>query len=819
MRLTLKSARLPAFACVLAAGACLPLAASAGTSYAPAPALAKPATASHLVSSRVRFAWQAQRSATRYEIRLSRNARFHLVVDMRTRAPRASRVLADGVWWWKVRSLSPHRSRWSEARRIAIRARVDIIPPTRPRAPRVTRITRGAITLAFGASSDAFGVTRYDVFARGRKRAVAHASGRATSATVALGCSSPVQVLTVQAVDRAGNRSRRSPVARARTRACSVPPSAPTELAATARDLRSVTLAWKAPTSRTRIQDYLVTRDGTSLGRPKGTSYTATGLAPSTSYLFTVQARGADGRLSPPASLSVGTSDPVQSTGRLHAHLLSSDGTASFGDFQAHYTQISWVYPTDFEVVVDDAGRPQVTGTYSAAIAHWAQARGIKVLPRFHSENTNVLHAVLADPANRSLLVEEISQIVASAGADGANINFEGGYCPAPATCDRDALTAFAADLGAALHAQGRLLSMDVTAKTAETTSGRAAFYDYAGLAAVSDEILVLVWNPHYATSMPGPVANMLRTCAGQPCAWSQLVAAYAASLVPPAKLTLGTSLYGFDWSYRRVVGPHPVTAVNMRIGGGPLLGQTTSLVRAGQTLTAVPGVWTGTDGTPPTYTWLRCRSYRVDATCATVGSAASYTVRTADVQATAQPYLFVAELTRNASGPAVQVSGIRTQSTPFRPSTAGEYCVAYAGTALQLTFARPVTDATGVLGTIVPPGNACLVAPGIAREFSNELPQDDPDVFSLFHIGIAQVLARTTAAGISVTTGIDPLSGEHVARWTDATGLEHQMWWPDADSAAGALSAYASAGYGIGVWRLGREDPLFWQQPLLAAA
>jgi spore germination protein YaaH len=117
-----------------------------------------------------------------------------------------------------------------------------------------------------------------------------------------------------------------------------------------------------------------------------------------------------------------------------------------------------------------------------------------------------------------------------------------------------------------------------------------------------------------------------------------------------------------------------------------------------------------------------------------------------------------------------------------------------------------------------VPPGNACLVAPGIAREFSNDLLQDDPDVFSLFHIGIAQVLARTTAAGISVTMGIDPLSGERVARWIDATGLEHQMWWPDADSAAGALSAYASAGYGIGVWRLGREDPLFWQQPLLAA-
>jgi spore germination protein YaaH len=816
--LALPRARFATIVVLLLAAVCAPSVASAAT-YTPAPALAAPATSAHLISSRVGFVWHAQTGTAQYEIRLSRNARFHLVVDVRTHKPRAARILADGAWWWKVRSLSPKRSRWSEARRISIKAKLDIIAPTRPRAPHVTKTTRSAITLAFGASHDAFGVKRYDVFAVGKKRAVAHAKGTARMVSVTFRCGSQVQILTVQAVDRAGNRSRRSPVARGRTRACGAIPAAPTDLQVTARDPRTVTLGWKAPVGTGRILDYLVTRDGASLGRPKGTAYTATGLAASTTYTFTVQARDASGQLSLPASLVVDTSNPVQSTGKLHAHLLSSDGTASFADFQAHYTQIGWVYLTDYEVVVDSAGTAQVTGTYSAAIAHWAQARGIKVLPRFHSENTNVLHAVLANPDNRSLLVQEIAQIVANDGADGANIDFEGGYCPAAATCDRCALTAFAAGLGAALHAQGRLLSMDVTAKTAETTSGRAAFYDYAALAASSDEILILAWNPHYSTSMPGPVANMLRTCSGQPCAWSQLVVNYAAPLVPAAKLTLATSLYGFDWTFRRVVGPHPVTAVNMRNPLGTVIGQTTNIVPAGMLLTAVPGIWTGTDLSLPTYTWLRCPSFKVDDTCTTVGSGLAYTVRTADVQATSQPYLFVAEMTHNATGSAVQVSGIRTQVTAFRPSTAGEYCVAYsAAGALQLTLARPVTDAVGVLGSVVAPGNACLVAPGIAREFSNELPVDNPDIFSPFHIGIAQVLARTAAAGIHVTTGVDPLSGEHVADWIDAAGLEHQMWWADGPSAGGALAAYANAGYGIGVWRLGREDPSFWQQPLLAA-
>jgi len=85
----------------------------------------------------------------------------------------------------------------------------------------------------------------------------------------------------------------------------------------------------------------------------------------------------------------------------------------------------------------------------------------------------------------------------------------------------------------------------------------------------------------------------------------------YAAPLVPAAKLTLATSLYGFDWTLRRVVGPRPVTAVNLRIGLGPLIGQTTNIVTAGRTLSAVAGTWQGTDGTAPTYTWLRCPSFR----------------------------------------------------------------------------------------------------------------------------------------------------------------------------------------------------------------
>jgi hypothetical protein len=369
------------------------------------------------------------------------------------------------------------------------------------------------------------------------------------------------------------------------------------------------------------------------------------------------------------------------------------------------------------------------------------------------------------------------------------------------------------------MHRDGRVASVDVSAKVAEQTSGRAAFYDYPALGAAADEVLVMAWNPHYSTSMPGPVADADRICSGLPCRWSDQVVAYAAARIPAAKLTMATGLYGFDWSYRRVpaAAPHSTTAVNLRQPGGAPIGGTTNVVPAGQTLEAVPGAWDNATGVG--YGWRRCPNYRVDERCAVVGTGPAYTVTAADV-ASGQPYLFVSEIAVNAAGASATVSGIRTASTPYRPSApAVQYCVigAVDGSA-QLMPARPVTDAAAVLGAVVPPGSGCLNQPGIAREFSNDRPVDDPNVFSPLHIGTVQVLARLAASGTPVRQGVDPVSGEHVAVWTDAAGLEHQLWWVDGASAGNQLQAFAARGYHIGVWRLGREDPAFWRHPALLA-
>jgi chitodextrinase len=99
---------------------------------------------------------------------------------------------------------------------------------------------------------------------------------------------------------------------------CGTKPSPPTGLAASGTTSGATTLNWNAtaPPTNCTISSYTVLQNGTSIGSTTSTSFAVTGLSPSTTYTFTVEASDSAGTSGPSAAVTVTTqSEPGGSSG------------------------------------------------------------------------------------------------------------------------------------------------------------------------------------------------------------------------------------------------------------------------------------------------------------------------------------------------------------------------------------------------------------------------------------------------------------------------------------------------------------------------
>ncbi|MFC7613937.1 glycosyl hydrolase family 18 protein [Actinokineospora soli] len=200
-------------------------------------------------------------------------------------------------------------------------ANCDGSPDTPPGAPtglRLTTKSTTSVSLAWTASTaGSLPVAGYDVL---RDGAVA-ASVTGTAATVTGLTPNTAYTFTVRAKDAKGTASPPSAPLTASTNNPAddtQPPTAPTGLRSTAADSGSVTLTWAAATDNTGVVGYEVLRAGAAPVATTGTTVRITGLAPSTSYTFTVRAKdGYDNLSAPSAPATVSTGDIVNGYARV----------------------------------------------------------------------------------------------------------------------------------------------------------------------------------------------------------------------------------------------------------------------------------------------------------------------------------------------------------------------------------------------------------------------------------------------------------------------------------------------------------------------
>jgi fibronectin type 3 domain-containing protein len=180
-------------------------------------------------------------------------------------------------------------------------------PPTAPGNLTATATGATQINLSWTASSSTVGVKNYIVQrcqGTGCTNFVQVATPSGTTFSDTGLTASTSYSYQVQAVDTSGNLSPFSNVASTTTQAAT-PPTAPSNLTATAASTSQINLSWTASTSSVGVKNYIVQRcqgtgctSFTQIGTPTGTTFSDTGLTASTSYSYQVQAVDTLGNLS-----------------------------------------------------------------------------------------------------------------------------------------------------------------------------------------------------------------------------------------------------------------------------------------------------------------------------------------------------------------------------------------------------------------------------------------------------------------------------------------------------------------------------------------
>jgi len=146
----------------------------------------------------------------------------------------------------------------------------------------------------------------------------------------------------VRATDAAGNLSAYSSIASASTPAPpdTTPPTAPTNLTATAASASQINLAWTASTDNVGVTGYMVERcqgaacsNFAQIATPTTTTFSDTALTASTSYSYRVRATDAAGNLSAYSNTaSASTPAPPDNHPANSAHKLDGNGCFSIAD-------------------------------------------------------------------------------------------------------------------------------------------------------------------------------------------------------------------------------------------------------------------------------------------------------------------------------------------------------------------------------------------------------------------------------------------------------------------------------------------------------
>jgi len=258
---------------------------------------------------------------------------------------------------------------------------------------------------------------------------------------------------------------------------CGAAPSVPTGLAASGLTSTGVVLTWNAASADAAcVVQYHVFRDGTEVAQVTSPTTSITGLTAGTTYSFAVAAFDAAGVSAQSSALAVTTPAVPVNTGM------------EIRTWVPPYNQSTWMAA----LTADTGGPYNPKNTLTSVAAQYYQiktdgtvflqsgvsASDITWVANYCATNHKKFlicvtdwNVALATPdwdwtlataafsGNKTALITSLMAMVASTGADGVDIDFEG---LVDMNASRTAFASFLNDLGTQLHAAGKILTVAV---------------------------------------------------------------------------------------------------------------------------------------------------------------------------------------------------------------------------------------------------------------------------------------------------------------------------------------------------------------------
>ncbi len=200
---------------------------------------------------------------------------------------------------------------------------------------------------------------------------------------------------------------------------------------------------------------------------------------------------------------------------------------ASMSSLRLHLGQLTHLIP---EWLVLENGQGDVSDNTDQTVVQIAADAHLPILAEINNYRdgwqAGDLHRALNDAAARDNLIDNIYSNIQEHKFAGVCVDFE-----ELKEVDRDAMVRFMQELRARLQPAGLLIAQSVPVDDDN--------YDLKRLGEIDDFLMPMVYDEHYQSSAPGPVASE---------SWFYAQLGKLQKLVPKNKTVIGFGAYGYDW-------------------------------------------------------------------------------------------------------------------------------------------------------------------------------------------------------------------------------------------------------------------------------